>query len=96
MRLSRLETIILQLLQSVQTIAEEMKSLKDSTLARSETVQELQQLIQEPDNMAATEKQQQIIIQKINKLISTNCLTSIKRNLSISGRRNFSQGNHRW
>lgn len=44
-RLSRLETIILQLGQSVQTIAEEMKSLKDSTRARSYTVQEFQQTI---------------------------------------------------
>ena len=76
MRLSRLETIIFQLGQSVQTIAEEMKSLKDSTLASNETVQECQQIIQEPDQMAAfsTEKQQQKFSPKnqqndINKLL---------------------------
>lgn len=49
MRLSRLETIIFQLGQSVQTIAEEMKSLKDLTLASNETVQECQQIIQALD-----------------------------------------------
>lgn len=63
MRISRLETIILQLGQSLQTIAEEMKSLKDFTLVSSETVQEFQQIIHKPDKMAAdrTEKQQQKI-----------------------------------
>lgn len=60
----------------MQTIAEEMKSLKDSTLASSETVHEFQQIIKEPDNMATTEKQQQKISPKnqqadINKLLDT-------------------------
>lgn len=40
-RLSKLETIIIQLGQSIQSIAEDMKSLKDSTLAEIETVQEV-------------------------------------------------------
>lgn len=56
-----METIIFQLGQSLQTIAEEIKSLKDSTLASNEKVEECQQIIQEPDQMVAfsTEKQQQ-------------------------------------
>ena len=61
-RLSKLETIIIQLGQSVQSIAEDMKSLKDSTLAEIETVQEVQQdrPTQDSDKMVpdTTNKQQ--------------------------------------
>lgn len=55
LRLSRVQTIILQLGQS-----EEMKSQKGSTLASNETVKEFQQIIEEPGQMATdrTKKQQ--------------------------------------
>lgn len=65
-----------QLVQSVQTIAEElMKFLKDSTLANSKTVQEFQQITHTPDKMAAdrTKKQQQKISPKNQQADINNC-----------------------
>jgi hypothetical protein len=86
-RLSKLETVILQLGQSVQLIMEDMKSLKSSALFGFETVQEGKQM-QESDTNTSWQQQKEIptVQQKeINKLLDAIPSDGVYHSSAIGG-----------